>query len=123
MEQNISKTKIEEKTSKKTNKELAKTINYLKKISVEYAHYLSFPKRKRIEKNLDEINKKTKENDIVFVPGKVLSSGELNKKIKIIAWRFSEKAIEKIKKAKSEAILIEEELKKNPQLKGVKLLK
>ncbi|MEM4181825.1 MAG: 50S ribosomal protein L18e [Candidatus Pacearchaeota archaeon] len=123
MKQNISKTKIEKKASKKTNKELAKLINSLKKINLEYAHYLSFPKRKRIEKNLDEIEKETKENDVVFVPGKVLSSGELNKKIKIIAWKFSEKAVEKIKKSKSEAILIEEELKKNPQLKGVKLLK
>ncbi|MEM4605421.1 MAG: 50S ribosomal protein L18e [Candidatus Pacearchaeota archaeon] len=123
MEQKISKTKIEKKASKKTNKELAKIINSLKKINIEYAHYLSFPKRKRIEKNLDEISKETKENEEVFVPGKVLSSGELNKKIKIIAWKFSEKAIEKIKKSKSEAVLIEEELKRNPQLKGVKLLK
>ena len=123
MEKKISKTKIEKKALKKTNKDLSKIINTIKKINPEFAHYLSFPRKKRIEKNLDEIERETEENDVVFVPGKILSCGELKKKIKIVAWKFSQKAIEKIKKSKSEAVLIEEELKKNPQLKGIRLLK
>ncbi len=122
MKRKISKTKIEEKALRKTNKDFAKLINKIKKVNLEFAYYLALPKRKRIEKNLEEINKKTKENEVVFVPGKVLSSGELTKKIKIVSWKFSEKALEKIKNYKSEAVLIEEELKKNPELKGVKLL-
>ena len=43
-------------------------------------------------------------------------------KIKVIAWSFSKSAEEKIKKMKGEAILIKDEIKKNPKLTGVKLI-
>ena len=73
--------------------------------------------------NLNEIDKEVKEGEIVVIPGKVLSQGEINKKIKIAAIGFSEKAKEKLLKSKSEVILIVDEIKKNPKCKGVKILK
>ncbi|MEM4330412.1 MAG: 50S ribosomal protein L18e [Candidatus Pacearchaeota archaeon] len=119
----ISKTEIEKKASKKTNKELAKAINIIKKSNIEIAAILAYPRRKRVELNLDYIDKHTKEGEKIIVPGKVLSEGSLTKKIKIVAWKFSEKSLEKIKKTKSEAVLITEEIKKNPELKELRLLK
>jgi len=119
-----SKTKIEKQTGRKTNKELVKTIIAAKKNKewLKVAEILSGPRRKRININLKEINKNVKEGEIIVVPGKVLSQGELNKKIKIIAWDFSEKAKEKLLKSKSEILDIIKEIKKNPMAKKVKIL-
>ena len=73
--------------------------------------------------NLTEIDKDSKEGDTVVVPGKVLSQGEINKKIKVVALGFSEKAREKLMKSKSDPTTILEEIKKNPDAKGVKMLR
>ena len=73
--------------------------------------------------NLDEINKLVKDNETIVVPGKVLSQGEINKKIKLIAFAFSQEAKEKLSKAKIESFSISEEIKKNPKAQGVKVLK
>lgn len=120
-----SKTKIEMQTKRKTNLDLVETIRTAKKNKkwLEVASLLSTPRRKRAEINLDEIDKNSKEGEIIVIPGKVLSQGELNKKIKIVAFNFSKSAKEKILKSKSEAIYIVEEIKKNPEAKGIKILK
>ncbi|MBA7688989.1 hypothetical protein ES703_97481 [subsurface metagenome] len=72
--------------------------------------------------NLEKIDKETKEGETVVIPGKVLSQGEINKKVKIIALRFSEKAKEKLLKSKSEFLSIIEEIKKNPTAKRIRIL-
>jgi large subunit ribosomal protein L18e len=118
----ISKTRIEKRLRKKTNRELVGTIIKLKKTNVAIAKILATPRKKWIKLNLETIEKKTKEGDKILVPGKVLSSGNLTKKLKIVAWAASEKAIEKMKAAKTEFVLMPEEMKKNPQLKDLKLL-
>jgi ribosomal protein L18E len=123
MERKISKTRIENRASKKTDKSLAEAINTIKKKNPEFAKYLAFPRRKRAEMNLDEIEKEVKEGEAIFIPGKILSSGELIKKIKIVGWKASKNAMDKIKSAKSEFIEITEEIKKNPELKGLRLLR
>ena len=64
-----------------------------------------------------------KEKDIVIIPGKVLSQGEIDKKIKIVAFEFSEKAREKLSRSKTEFSSINEEIKKNPNGIGIKILK
>ncbi|MFW6233743.1 MAG: uL15 family ribosomal protein, partial [Nanoarchaeota archaeon] len=64
-----------------------------------------------------------KEGESVIVPGKVLSKGDINKKIKIIALNFSEKAKQKISNNKGEINYIIEEIKKNPNANGLRLLK
>ena len=61
--------------------------------------------------------------DVIFVPGKVLNSGEFTsgKKLKVYALGFSEKAKEKLKKAGCDCKLFIEvlkSLKKGDKLKG-----
>lgn len=119
-----SKAKIERQLQKKTNSELVETIIAAKKKEAwnKVAEILSSPRRKRIDMNLDKIDSEAKEGEIIVVPGKVLSQGELNKKIKLVALSFSEKAKEKILKAKGEVLIILDEIKKNPNAKGIKIL-
>ena len=123
----ISKTKIERKLKRKTKPELVKTILLAKKqkanLWLEIAKLLSMPKRKQIKVNLDKIEKQTTEGDTVIVPGKVLSSGNVSKKIIVCAFAFSQEAIEKLKKSKSEIVTIAEEIKKNPNAQGIKIIK
>jgi len=120
-----SKTKIDQQLQRKRNRELVETIIKAKKSDkwLPVAEVLSFPRRKRIEMNLNEINKNSKEGETVLVPGKVLSQGELDKKIKIAALNFSEKAKEKIIKAGASSLSILELIEKNPGAEGVKVLK
>jgi large subunit ribosomal protein L18e len=120
-----SKTLIEKQLEKKTNPELVKTIIEAKKKAkwVEAAAVLSSPRIKRINMNLDKINKESKEGETVIVLGKILSQGELNKKLKVVALSFSQMAKEKILKAKGETLSILEEIKKNPEAKNVRFLK
>ena len=73
--------------------------------------------------NLTEIEKNSKEGDTIVIPGKVLSQGDINKKIKVVALGFSEKAREKLMKSKSDPTSILEEVKKNPEAKGIKILR
>jgi large subunit ribosomal protein L18e len=118
-----SKTKIEWQTQKKANKELVETIIAAKKKEkwLEIAGILSRPRRKAVNLNLGEINEKSEAGDTVIVPVKVLSQGEIDKKIKIVALGFSEKAMEKLLKFKTQSSSILEEIKKNPEAKGFKL--
>jgi large subunit ribosomal protein L18e len=120
-----SKTKISKQTEKKSNPILVETLIAAKKNAKwnEVASTLSYPRRKRTQLNLEEINKESKAGETVVVPGKVLSEGEIDKKIKIVALSFSEKAKEKLLKAKCEVLSILEEIKKNPEAKGLRTLK
>ena len=119
------KSLIEKQVQRKNNSELVKTIIFAKKNKnwLNVAGILSNPRRKRMDINLEEIDKKTKEGEIIVVPGKVLSQGNVNKKIKIIALSFSEKAKEKLLKANCQISNIKDEIKKNPEAKGIKILK
>jgi len=119
----ISKSKIEKRLKSKTNPELVKTIIKLKKTNPEVAKILAMPVKKQSKINLRKIDKILKEKENVLVPGKILSSGELTKKIKIVGFSASEKALEKIKKSGSEFIELTEEIKKNPQLKEMVIIK
>lgn len=120
-----SKTLIDKQIQKKTNKELVDTVIVAKKNKawLEVASILSGPRRKRIDMNLMKLNKDSKEGDILVIPGKVLSKGEVNKRVKVVALNFSQKAKEKLLKAKCGVISILEEIKKNPEGKKVKILK
>jgi large subunit ribosomal protein L18e len=119
-----SKSKIEKKLQKKSNSILVDTIIAAKKKEAwnAIADVLSSPRRKRINMNLEDIEKKTKDGEHVVIPGKVLSQGEINKKIKITAFSFSEKAKEKLLKSKIETSNMLDEIKKNPSAKGIKIL-
>ena len=119
-----SNTKIEKQMRKKVSTELIKTIIATKKNKawIRVAEILSGPRKNRANLNLEEIDKNVEEGEIAVIPGKVLSQGSVNKKIKIIALNFSSKAKEKLLKSKCEISSIVEEIKKNPEGKGIKIL-
>lgn len=119
-----SKTKIDKQLQNKNNPELVETIFTAKKKEkwLEIAGIISGPRRKRLNLNLNEINAQTKEKEKALVPGKVLSQGEINKKIKVIALSFSEKAKEKLIKSGCEITSILDEIKLNPSAEGIKIL-
>lgn len=120
-----SKTKIDKQARKKTNTELVETIIKAKKNDkwLEVAGLLSVPRRLKIEKNLGEIDKESKEGDTIIVPGKVLAEGEISKKIRISALSFSQEAEKKLKAKKCEIISLINEIEKNKKAEGVKILK
>jgi large subunit ribosomal protein L18e len=122
IKQAISKTKIERRMRTKRNPILVNTIVELKKSNPAIAKLLVRPVKKMGDLNLSEIDRKAKDGETVLVVGKVLSSGDLTKKLKIVAWSASEKAKEKMKASKSEFVTIVQEMKKNKELKGVKLI-
>jgi large subunit ribosomal protein L18e len=120
-----SKTKISKQLERKSNSNLAETILVAKKQEawVGIAGILSSPRRNRICINLEEINKEAKAGETIIVPGKVLSQGDIDKKIKVVAFSFSEKAREKLLSAKCEVSYILDEIKSNPSAKGIKTLR
>lgn len=114
----------------KTNPRLITLIHELKKHANENKAQIWKDIAIRLEKsssnwpvvNLNKINKYIGEKEIALIPGKVLSSGELTKKVNIAAWSFSEKAQEKIKKSGSKHMSIEELIKHNPKGKDIRIL-
>lgn len=121
----ISKTKIDKKMKNKTSPVLAETIMAAKKKEkwLEVAALISMPRRKMQGVNIDRISKEAKEGETIVIAGKVLSKGELGKKLKICALGFSALALKKIKESKGQAVMLLNEIKSNPDAKGVKLIK
>ena len=82
---------------------------------------LEKPTRIRRKVNLYKINKYTKEDETAIIPGKVLSLGEITKKINIAAYQFSNEALKKINRI-GKTISIQELMKKNPKGKKVRII-
>ena len=61
------------------------------------------------------------DGEIIVVPGKVLSMGDLTKKITVAAYQFSENAEEKIN-AVGKAISIRQLMKENPKGKRIRII-
>jgi len=83
---------------------------------------LSKSTRQRRVVNLYKINKYAKDGETIVVPGKVLSIGEINKKVHVAAYQFSTQAKAKIESMQGSAITIKELLQKNPDGKKVRIL-
>lgn len=122
--QELSKTHIKDKCKRKTNPVLAETLYAARKQKnwLALAHKLSGPTRLHASINLDQIDSKTSAGDTIIVPGKVLASGQLTKKLRICSLSISSSARQKMQKTKSEYVSILEEIKKNPKAEGVKIL-
>ncbi|MEM3874394.1 MAG: 50S ribosomal protein L18e [Candidatus Bathyarchaeia archaeon] len=118
------------KRIKATNPELIETIRFLKKQSREnkakiwksIAELLAKSRRKRIAVNISRLNRYTNKNETVVVPGKVLGAGEIDHPITVAAFSFSQKAKEKISKARGKCLSIIELVKKNPKGSNVKII-
>lgn len=117
----ISKHQIDKRTERKTNSELVETIELAKKNNhLDLAKKLSTPRKRQIKTNLETLNDLKEEK--IIVPGKVLGSGNLKKKLSVYALDFSEQAESKLKKAGCEFRTIKQEIEKNPKLTGVKVI-
>lgn len=86
------------------------------------ANDLAKPSRQRRIVNLGRINRNTKENETVIVPGKVLGSGIMDHSVIIAAFDFSGTARVQIEKAKGTCLSINELMKQNPKAKNVRII-
>ena len=82
---------------------------------------LSGPRSNRVEANLYRINSKTKKDDVIVIPGKVLGNGELDHKVTIACLACSKPAKKKIEASGSKLLTIEELFEENPEGKNVKI--
>ena len=69
--------------------------------------------------NLTRINKITKENDVLFVPGKVLGTGNMSHKITLSSFSISTTAANKIIQTGGSIMAYSDMIKKFPTGKGV----
>ena len=118
-----SQTIIKERANRKANPKKKNDIAILRKQGefwTNVAVQLVKPKRQAIEVNLGKLDKLTKDGEVVVVPGKVLSTGELNHKLTLGAFSLSEKARAKLKGSK--VMSIEEMAKSYKDGKGVKVV-
>ncbi|MFH0898599.1 MAG: 50S ribosomal protein L18e [bacterium] len=89
------------------------------KFMLELMRLVGISTRKRAEVNVSKLDRLCKKDEMIIVPGKVLSAGMITKPITISALKFSKEAEEKIKKAGGQVLTIPEMLKNNS--KGTKI--
>jgi large subunit ribosomal protein L18e len=85
------------------------------------AEDLEKPTRQRRIINLYKINKYTKENETIVVPGKVLAGGDLDHNVTVAAFTFSGAAADKINKV-GKAIPLNELIKEDPKGKRIRIM-
>jgi large subunit ribosomal protein L18e len=115
---------------RRTNPILRKQIRYLYKAYKTYgapiwravAEKLNVRRRDMVKVNLMKINKLTKENDQIVVPGKVLGFGFLDHPVIIAAASFSKSAKYKIEKINGKCLTYEELINLNPKGTNVKII-
>ncbi|MCL1966088.1 MAG: 50S ribosomal protein L18e [Candidatus Bathyarchaeota archaeon] len=114
-----------------TNPELIQLIKQLKKESREksapiwlaVAKQLAQPRSNRVAVNLSNINRNTKRDDIVVVPGKILGTGSLNHPITIAAFSISGLAKAKLDAIKAKYVTIPELIADNPKGSNIKIIR
>lgn len=86
---------------------------------VEFA---SKPSSARRIVNLGQIDKFTKDNDVIMVPGKVLGTGNLSHKIILCSFSISNHGAQKVLQTGGKILSLTELIKKYPTGKGVILI-
>jgi len=86
------------------------------------SRYLEKTKSGKVDVNIGKINKLTKSGNVTVVPGKVLGSGNIDHKLIVGGYSFSESAKAKIINAGGKAISLEEASNSYPDGKKVKLI-
>ncbi|MCL4451215.1 MAG: 50S ribosomal protein L18e [Candidatus Thermoplasmatota archaeon] len=115
----------------KDSNEIVDTIDTLVRVSREnssamwrdIAERLSGGSRRYASINVGKINKLSNDGDVVIVPGSVLGSGVINKKVTLSALRISKSAMQKLQKSGSSFKPIRELATENPKLKNPKILR
>jgi large subunit ribosomal protein L18e len=121
----ISRTKLKIRIHRKTDPRLAAVIFLASKNKAwfKFAKLFSQATRQHAVANLSAIDKQTSMGDTILIPGRVLSVGEITKKIRVASFGISKEARERLNKTRSEWIHILDEMKKNPKAEGIKLIK
>ena len=83
---------------------------------------LERPARNKRIVNLSRINRFTKDNETVVVPGKVLGSGAIDHRVTVAAFAFSDGAVEKLKKQNCSIMSISELMDKNPKPSDIRII-
>ena len=112
------------------NIHIQQLVDELKKVSSQnkadiwkrVAYDLEKSTRQRRIVNLSKISRYSSDDEVIVVPGKVLGSGELNKKVTIAAYQISEQAADKVKQAKGTILTIAELAKKNPKGNKIRII-
>lgn len=113
----------------KTNIQTRELISDLKKAGQKVAlwksvaYELERPTRNLCNVNLFKLNRVLRDGEIALIPGKVLGTGNIDKKLEIAALSFSQSALNKISAKGGKAYLLEEFLKKNPKGSKVRIIK
>jgi len=84
---------------------------------------LTNPASTRVAVNLGRISRIAADGEAVFVPGKVLATGVLERKVTVGAFSYSAQARSKIEAFGGSALSVEQFLKKYPKGSGVRLVK
>ncbi len=113
--------------SRKSNSELVKTIDELKNASREndapiwksIAKKLEGPSRNWPVVNISKIEYNVSKNGKAVIPGKIMGSGNLSKKVTVSAYSFTKSAVEKIESAGGKCMVYNDFIKKNPSGKDV----
>jgi large subunit ribosomal protein L18e len=84
---------------------------------------LSNPASTRVEVNLGRISRLSEEGQVFFVPGKVLGTGAVQKKLTVGAFAFSASARSKIEASGGSALSVEQFVKKYPKGSGVRIVR
>ncbi len=86
------------------------------------ARLLNKPSRRRHEVNLFLLERNLEKGQVAVVPGNVLGTGEITKKVTVAALRFSGEAEAKIKKAGGATLSIEALIEKHPKGEKVRII-
>ena len=113
--------------SRKSNSELVKTIDELKKASREndapiwksIAKKFEGPSRNWPVVNISKLEYNLSKNGKAVIPGKMMGSGTLSKKVTVSAYSFTKSAVEKIEGAGGKCMIYNDFIKKNPTGKDV----
>tara|TARA_B100000029_G_scaffold418223_1_gene423168 strand:- start:204 stop:575 length:372 start_codon:yes stop_codon:yes gene_type:complete len=109
--------------NRKSNSELVKTVTELKKASREndaplwksVAQRLEGPSRNWPSVNISKLEYKVNKNSKVLIPGKLLGSGNISKKMTVSAYSFSETAKIKVEAAGGKCVSYNDFIKSNPK--------
>lgn len=115
----------------KTNPSLSATIEFLEKASKDnkaniwkdIAKRLAKSNKRKAEVNVSKLDKYLKDGEIAVVPGKVLGSGEIKKKIIVGAFAYSSQAKEKLKNANCQVLNLKELVAKIPKGTNVRIIR
>ncbi len=86
------------------------------------AEMLSRPRSSAVQVNLSRVRHAAGDAEAVFVPGKVLGGGSVDRKLVVGAFSFSESARSKLKAAGGSPLSVEQFLARYPKGSGVRIV-